>query len=440
MKNVLILILAVLLLFTVVLEGHAAGGTVATVTATAINVRQGPGTTYPVIGVAYAGDSLSVTGQNAASGWYQVQLAGGRSGWVSGSLVTVTGDTQSIPLVPAPATGAATAVAATTTGAAQAGGNTLVFQVNSGGPIYVTQVGADGTAAGPRYLTTGMDPALSPDRQWVAFTRWDGVQNGVTGSLWVIKVDGSNERQVMSGANQPKSPTWSTDGKQIVINMQQGGAVDNIYLCMVDGKPVQSPTPVAGARCMPQQADPHWGLRLVDVTTGEYEDLPHDAHSFAPTWDPANTWHVVYRGDLGISSLDLNQKTTWLVKKTGAQRGPIFSPDGQKLATTFKQNDHWEVHVMNADGNNEVRLTQTPSSVIIAQELQGQTAKAWNNAAPAWSPDGSQIAFITDRNGSYEIWVMNADGTNQRPLLTAAALGGLDIQYNGVDERVLSWR
>ncbi len=37
---------------------------------------------------------------------------------------------------------------------------------------------------------------------------------------------------------------------------------------------------------MPQRADPHWGLRLVDVATGAYEDLPHEAHSFAPTWDP----------------------------------------------------------------------------------------------------------------------------------------------------------
>jgi Tol biopolymer transport system component len=95
---------------------------------------------------------------------------------------------------------------------------------------------------------------------------------------------------------------------------------------------------------------------------------------------------------------------------------------------------------MNADGSGEVRLTETPLSVILEQHLQGKTAQAWNNAAPAWSPDGTQIAFITDRNGSYEIWVMNADGSNQHPLLAAAALGGLQIKYDGVDERVISWR
>jgi Tol biopolymer transport system component len=60
--------------------------------------------------------------------------------------------------------------------------------------------------------------------------------------------------------------------------------------------------------------------------------------------------------------------------------------------------------------------------------------------SPTWSPDGSQIAFLTDRTGQWEIWVMNADGSNQRSLLPAGTLDGIALQYNGMDERVLSWR
>jgi Tol biopolymer transport system component len=45
----------------------------------------------------------------------------------------------------------------------------------------------------------------------------------------------------------------------------------------------------------------------------------------------------------------------------------------------------------------------------------------WNNAAPAWSPDGQQIAFMTDRSGKWEIWIMNADGSNQRPMFSNGA-------------------
>ena len=79
-------------------------------------------------------------------------------------------------------------------------------------------------------------------------------------------------------------------------------------------------------------------------------------------------------------------------------------------------------------------------TVIINQQLKGQDARPWNNAAPAWSPDGSKIAFVSDRNGIWEIWMMNADGSGQHPLLPASTGSSLDIQYQGVDERVISWR
>ena len=123
-----------------------------------------------------------------------------------------------------------------------------------------------------------------------------------------------------------------------------------------------------------------------------------------------------------------------------AQRAPVFSPNGKKIATTYRQVDHFEVHVMNVDGSGEVRLTETPPRAITEQRLKGLKPQSWNNAAPAWSPDGSQIAFVTDRNGPWEIWVMNADGSGQHPLLPAATAAKLNMQYNGMDERVISWR
>ncbi len=55
-----------------------------------------------------------------------------------------------------------------------------------------------------------------------------------------------------------------------------------------------------------------------------------------------------------------------------------------------------EVYVMNADGSSPVRLTNDPAT----------------DFGPAWSPDGSRIAFSTFRDGNFEIYVMNADGSN----------------------------
>lgn len=464
--GMLVLLVAGLILVPVaVAQGNEASQL--TVVAEAINVRSGPALAYPSFNTLRQGDQVPVVGYDAAGGWWQVKLYDGSIGWVSGGAeyVSITGDIR--PTFSGLPTHRPETInnsyykdnpvgqftgdnLAQKAGAEQLIG-TLVFQTISGGPIYAVNSEClslpGGCDTNLRYLTDGMDPALSPDGQWVAFTRWDNPQLGARGSLWLINVDGSDERKVAENIFQPKSPTWSPDGSQIILSMTYGERLTTERKCSGQRPPREATDitiKIEGKDdivfCYTLLPNPDWGLRRVNVATGQAEDLNYDTNSISPTWNPLNPQQVVYDGPWGLVNLDLSSGKTSPLTTDVQQRSPVFSPDGRKLAVSYRQDDHWEIHVLNGDGSGGVRLTETSYLVWVQQELSGQAPYSYNNAAPVWSPDGRQIAFITDRAGVWEIWVMNADGSQQRPLVSAQSLAGLNLQYQSMDERMLSWR
>jgi len=74
--------------------------------------------------------------------------------------------------------------------------------------------------------------------------------------------------------------------------------------------------------------------------------------------------------------------------------GAAFPGNNGQIAFDSDRDGNYEIYVMNADGTGQTRLTNNPA-------LDG---------APAWSPDGSKIAFVSDRDGNLEIYVMPAAG------------------------------
>jgi len=83
---------------------------------------------------------------------------------------------------------------------------------------------------------------------------------------------------------------------------------------------------------------------------------------------------------------------------------PVFSPDQKKIAFwSGIEAQFGQVWVMDPDGSNR----QVLSSCL-------QPSNCDN---PAWSPDGTQIIFETNRAGPSQTWIMNADGSDQHELL-----------------------
>ena len=103
---------------------------------------------------------------------------------------------------------------------------------------------------------------------------------------------------------------------------------------------------------------------------------------------------------------------------------PAVSPDGKRIAFASDRDGDYEIYVMKAapEGpkNKPIRLT--------------------NNAAidqdPDWSPDGKRIAFDSDRDGDAEIFVMNADGTKQKNLTQNSAVTDIDPTWSPDGKRI----
>ncbi len=114
-----------------------------------------------------------------------------------------------------------------------------------------------------------------------------------------------------------------------------------------------------------------------------------------------------FNSDIHLSDADGNSKIK-ITNYDGGNGYSAWSPDGKRIAFYSKYDDRktWSIHTMNADGTNRKRLT----------DLQ----YAWDNS-PTWSPDGTRIAFARAYKDSedvrqFEIWIMNADGTDQRKI------------------------
>jgi len=81
------------------------------------------------------------------------------------------------------------------------------------------------------------------------------------------------------------------------------------------------------------------------------------------------------------------------------------APQKAQIAFTSERDGNGEIYVMDADGNNQRRLTNNPAE----------------DTFPSWSPDGQKIAFSFDRDGNWEVYVIDADGKNPHNLTNSPA-------------------
>ena len=240
----------------------------------------------------------------------------------------------------------------------------------------------------------------------IAFTRMRedvdraGSDYRLHAEIWMMNRDGSDPVRLTHNTTDDLGAVWSPDGKTIAFYGVQ--FAPNAAGQLVAGTPQ---------------------IFLIDVGTRAQRPLLNDlgepVRGRFPSWSPDGR-QIAFdtsgpTSNIAIINLDGTGSKQITNEPTSRSTRPDWSPDGRKLAFARGSVGNEQLYVMNVDGSDLIRVTDPGSG--------------GHSQAPDWSPDGRRIVFQSNRDSrdtgrNQQIYVMNADGSDQRRLTNYA---GADV-------------
>jgi TolB protein len=247
-----------------------------------------------------------------------------------------------------------------------------------GGVFQLFSISSDGGTPSKvtRQPLEATDVALSPDGQWAVLVSHVAAQP----DLYLVDLRTGASRKLTDDKALEATPSWTPDSKQLVFQSYR------------DSRP---------------------RLYVLDIATGAVRRLTDGAAAGEEAYpvvspDGKRVAYVlnISRRQAQIRSADLSTGATVALGREPAEgnEGQIaWSPKGDRIAYVRLHQDLTHIYVMKADGSSAQQLT---------------SGKGRNNL-PSWSPDGSQLLFLSLREGSARqaIYAMKADGSEQRELV-----------------------
>jgi len=291
--------------------------------------------------------------------------------------------------------------------------------------VTVVNPAPGGGSSGTATFTVAVDTiAFQSER---ALDSSDAINTNLTSNIWVTNPDGSGAKPltVLTAAQANSfAPAWSADGSKIAFDSQ--GALDgsnvsniltNIWVINADGSGRTPLTKLTHVSAITLGRAPAWSpdgrhiasqsLRVLD---GSDAGSPNNIH---------NIW---------LMNADGTNQTPLSGLTAASSLNPVWSPSGSRIA--FESSRVLDgadaaiatvtnIWVMNADGSGATPLTRLMATNMRSFE-------------PVWSPDGSKIAFLSNRaldgsdildtNSIANIWAMNPDGSGATPLTRLTAV------------------
>jgi len=245
--------------------------------------------------------------------------------------------------------------------------------------------------------------------------------------ICTINCDGTGFVKVTSNSHICSSPAWSPDGKKIAFSYQETLSRWEIYTIGADGK---NQTRLTRSNHRPgwdvRSIQPSWapnGKRLAYVAnyyrpTFELLTMNSDGSDTNPliSMDTASITHPCWSPDgeriafdfglaIFVAKSDATRRLKLASSFAGDQSSPAWSPDGKRIAFRGRKagedTPSWQIFVVDIESGKSRQVT-----------FGGD----WNSGS-SWSPDGSKLAFVRQEGNSLDLYIINADGADERKVI-----------------------
>jgi TolB protein len=265
---------------------------------------------------------------------------------------------------------------------------TVVYSM--GGSLWRQNIGsleADELSAGPGY---NYQPDWSRDGRWIVYASYykDAIE------LWVLDAKTKQTRQLTHGGAVNVEPRFSPDGKRIAFVSTSYNRHFHIFVGRFENGELSDVQRLTGETRSP----------LARYYYSQFD------HEISPAWSPdgselifvSNRGHIYGTGGFwrmkaepGAEAREIHyEETAWKAR-------PDFSPDGKRIVYASYLGQAWhQLWVMPSQGGDAFPLSYGD----------------FDNINPRWSPDGKQIAFISNHGGNTSLWVQAASTGDQTPV------------------------